>query len=74
KVNINNLDTFIDLKLKEIKKVSSGYQEIYELEKSNITSVQPKITVEKGDKWTNIRRPSMLFSYDPSQFEDSSNI
>ena len=54
-VKINKSDLFKDMKLVEIKKSDSSYQEIYELEEANIKSAQPKIIVEKGDKWTAIK-------------------
>ncbi|HBH3714111.1 TPA: hypothetical protein KSK62_001285 [Clostridioides difficile] len=68
-VKINKSDLFKDMKLVEIKKSDSSYQEIYELEEANIKSAQPKIIVEKGDKWTAIKRPSMIFRYDAENNE-----
>lgn len=68
-VKINKSDLFKDMKLVEIKKSDSSYQEIYELEEANIKSAQPKIIVEKGDKWTAIKRPSMIFRYDAESNE-----
>ena len=68
-VKINKSDLFKDMKLVEIKKSDSSYQEIYELEEANIKSAQPKIIVEKGDTWTAIKRPSMIFRYDAENNE-----
>ncbi|HEK8924581.1 TPA: chromosome condensation regulator [Clostridioides difficile] len=70
-VRTNKTGLFKDTLLKEIKKVDSGYQEIYEFEESNMSMVQPKVIVEKGDKWTSIKRPSIFLSYDPLQFQQN---
>ncbi|MGI5033315.1 RCC1 domain-containing protein, partial [Clostridioides difficile] len=63
-VKTNNTGMHKDMNLLEMKKVDTGYQEIYELEEKGMTQVEPKIIVEKGDNWTAIKRPSMIFSID----------
>ncbi|HBF5585990.1 TPA: hypothetical protein KOR09_003868 [Clostridioides difficile] len=63
-VKTNNTGMHKDMNLLEMKKVDTGYQEIYELEEKGITQAEPKIIVEKGDNWTAIKRPSMIFSID----------
>ncbi|HBF7704910.1 TPA: hypothetical protein KOX70_003364, partial [Clostridioides difficile] len=63
-VKTNNTGMHKDMNLLEMKKVDTGYQEIYELEEKGMTQAEPKIIVEKGDNWTAIKRPSMIFSID----------
>ncbi|HBF2041586.1 TPA: hypothetical protein KNV82_002464 [Clostridioides difficile] len=63
-VKTNNTGMHKDMNLLEMKKVDTGYQEVYELEEKGMTQVEPKIIVEKGDNWTAIKRPSMIFSID----------
>lgn len=63
-VKTNNTGMHKDMNLLEMKKVDTGYQEIYELEEKGMTQVEHKIIVEKGDNWTAIKRPSMIFSID----------
>ncbi|TQX26156.1 hypothetical protein, partial [Clostridioides difficile] len=63
-VKTNNTGMHKDMNLLEMKKIDTGYQEIYELEEKGITQAEPKIIVEKGDNWTAIKRPSMVFSID----------
>ncbi|HAT6235465.1 TPA: hypothetical protein OE941_001067, partial [Clostridioides difficile] len=65
-VKTNNTGMHKDMNLLEMKKVDTGYQEIYELEEKGMTQAEPKIIVEKGDNWTAIKRPSMIFSIDES--------
>ncbi|HFL2571562.1 TPA: RCC1 domain-containing protein [Clostridioides difficile] len=62
-IKTNNTGMHKDAKLLEIKKVDTGYQEIYEFKENGIKEVEPKIIVN-GNEDTAIKRPSMIFSID----------
>ncbi|MDI0267232.1 hypothetical protein QIW52_14705 [Clostridioides difficile] len=64
-IKTNNTGMHKDAKLLEIKKVDTGYQEIYEFKEDGIKEVEPKIVVN-GNENTAIKRPSMIFSIDES--------
>ncbi|WP_213542386.1 RCC1 domain-containing protein [Clostridioides difficile] len=62
-IKTNNTGMHKDAKLLEMKKVDTGYQEIYEFKENGIKEVEPKIIVN-GNEDTAIKRPSMIFSID----------
>ncbi|HFL2524695.1 TPA: RCC1 domain-containing protein [Clostridioides difficile] len=62
-IKTNNMGMHKDAKLLEMKKVDTGYQEIYEFKEDGIKEVEPKIIVN-GNENTAIKRPSMIFSID----------
>ncbi|VIF89650.1 beta-lactamase-inhibitor protein II [Clostridioides difficile] len=64
-IKTNNTGMHKDAKLLEIKKVDTGYQEIYEFKEDGIKEVEPKIIVN-GNENTAIKRPSIIFSIDES--------
>ncbi|MDB0438048.1 hypothetical protein C4R89_00665 [Clostridioides difficile] len=64
-IKTNNTGMHKDAKLLEIKKVDTGYQEIYEFKEDGMKEVEPKIVVN-GDEGTAIKRPSMIFSINES--------
>ncbi|MCP8368575.1 hypothetical protein [Clostridioides difficile] len=64
-IKTNNTGMHKDAKLLEIKKVDTGYQEIYEFKEDRIKEVEPKIVVN-GNENTVLKRPSMIFSIDES--------
>ncbi|MFJ1464836.1 RCC1-like domain-containing protein [Clostridioides difficile] len=62
-IKTNNSGMHKDAKLLEMKKVDTGYQEIYEFAENGMKEVEPKIIVD-GNENTVLKRPSILFSID----------
>ncbi|EQF29007.1 regulator of chromosome condensation (RCC1) repeat family protein [Clostridioides difficile CD160] len=62
-IKTNNTGMHKDAKLLEMKKVDTGYQEIYEFAENGMKEVEPKIIVD-GNENTVLKRPSILFSID----------
>lgn len=60
-IKTNGSGEFKPLVFTGFKKVETGYQEMYELTEEGIKSAEVKIVVTDGDKWTAVKRPSMLF-------------
>lgn len=60
-IKTNGSGEFKPLVFTGFKKVDTGYQEMYELVEEGIKAAEVKIVVTDGDKWTAIKRPSMLF-------------
>ncbi|MCE4722096.1 hypothetical protein LVU47_07845 [Clostridioides difficile] len=62
-IKTNNTGMHKDAKLLEMKKVDTGYQEIYEFAENGMKEVEPKVIVN-GNENTVLKRPSALFSID----------
>ncbi|MGX8126442.1 RCC1 domain-containing protein [Clostridioides difficile] len=62
-IKTNNTGMHKDAKLLEMKKVDTGYQEIYEFAENGMKEVEPKVIVD-GNENTVLKRPSVLFSID----------